>query len=104
MRAFTITFSSIAFALLIGLGAVSNVLSGWQIDVPTPYDHPWRVIGTLLGEAPGLIFALVGLGYALYDAAQRNATRWFIALLIWPIIPLLAASLMFAGALSYAIF
>jgi hypothetical protein len=102
MRAFTITFSSIAFALLLVLGAVFNVFSGLQIDVPTPYNYPARVVGTLLGETPGLIFALVGLGYALYDAAQRHATRWFIALLVWPVIPLLAANLMFAGALSYA--
>jgi len=104
MRAFIITFSSIALGLLIVLGPVSNVWSGWQIDVPTPYNYPSRVAGTLLGDAPGLIFALAGLGYALYDAAQRNAPRWFIALLIWPVIPLLAASLMYARALSYAIF
>jgi hypothetical protein len=102
MRAYIVTFSSIAFALLIALGVVFNLLSGWQIDVPSPYNYPPRVVGTLLGDAPGLIFALAGLGYALYDAARRNATRWFIALLIWPVIPLLAASLMFAGALSYA--
>lgn len=102
MRAFTITFSSIAFALLIILGPVLNLLSGWQIDVPSPYNYPPRVVGTLAGDALGLIFALAALGYALYDAAQRNAPRWFMALLIWPVIPLLASSLMFAGAVSYA--
>jgi len=102
MRAYIITFSSIAFALLIFLGSFSNLLSGWQIDVPSPYNYPPRVVGTLLGDAPGLLFALAGLGYALYDAAQRHAPRWFMALLIWPVIPLLASSLMFAGALSYA--
>lgn len=100
MKAFTITFSSWAFALLIVLGAVFNLLIGWQIDVPRLYNYPSRVVVTLLGDAPGLIFALLGLGYALYDAARRNATRWFIALLIWPVIPLLASSLMFAGAVS----
>lgn len=102
MRAFIITFSSIAFALLLILGPIFNLFSGWQIDVPTPYNYPTRVVGTLLGVTPGLIFALGGLGAALYDAAQPNAKRWFIALLLWPVIPLLAASLMFAGALSYA--
>ena len=34
MRAFIITYSSIAFALLLVLGPVFNLLSGWQIDVP----------------------------------------------------------------------
>lgn len=103
MRAFIITFSSIAFALLLVLGPIFNVFSGWQIDVPTPYNYPSRVVGTLLGDTPGLLFALGGLGYALYDAAQRHAPRWFMALFIWPVIPLLASSLMFAGALSYAV-
>jgi hypothetical protein len=102
MRAFIITYSSIAFVLLLVLGSVFNLFSGWQIDVPTPYSYPSRVVGTLLGDTPGLLFALAGLGYALYDAAQRHAPRWFMALLIWPMIPLLASSLMFAGALSYA--
>jgi hypothetical protein len=102
MRASAVTFSSIAFPLLIVLGALFNVFSDWQIDVPTPYNYPTRVVGTLLGDAPGLIFALAGLGCALFDAAQRNGTRWFVALFIWPIFPLLASSLMFGGALSYA--
>jgi hypothetical protein len=102
MRAFIITYSSIAFALLLVLGPVFNLLSGWQLDVPSPYNYPSRVVGTLLGDTPGLLFALAGLGYALYDAAQRHAPRWFMALLIWSVIPLLASSLMFAGALSYA--
>lgn len=102
MRAYIITFSSIAFVLLIGLGPIANLLSGWQIDVPSPYNYPPRMVGTLLGLTPGLLFALTGLGYALYDAAQRHAPRWFMALLIWPVIPLLASSLMFAGALTYA--
>lgn len=102
MRAAAVTFSSIAFPLLIVLSAFFNVFSGWQIDVPTPYNYPTRVVGTLLGDAPGLIFALAGLGCALYDAAQRNGTRWFMALFIWPVFPLLASSLMFGGALSYA--
>lgn len=102
MRAFIITYSSIAFALLLVLGPFSNLLSGWQIDVPTPYNFPSRVVGTLLGDTPGLLFSLAGLGYALYDTAQRHAPRWFMALFIWPVIPLLASSLLFAGALSYA--
>lgn len=102
MRAFIITYSSIAFALLLVLGPIFNLFSGWQIDVPSPYNYPPRVVGTLLGETPGLLFALGGLGYALYDAAQRHAPRWFIALFLWPVLPLLASSLMFAGALSLA--
>lgn len=100
MRAFTITLSSWAFVLLLVLGAVVNLLSGAQIDVQTPYNYPPRVVATVLGDAPGLIFALMALGYALYDTAQRNARRWFIALLVWPIVPLLASSLMFADALA----
>jgi len=70
MRAYIITFSSIAFALLIFLGSFSNLLSGWQIDVPSPYNYPPRVVGTLLGDAPGLLFALAGLGYALYNRGR----------------------------------
>ncbi|HLJ80225.1 MAG TPA: hypothetical protein VKT52_01985, partial [Ktedonobacterales bacterium] len=91
-----------AFPLLLVLGSVFNIFSGAQLDVQTPYDYPVRVVGTLLGDTPGLLFALGGLGYALYDAAQRHAPRWFIALFLWPVIPLLASSLMFAGALSLA--
>ena len=102
MRAITITFSSIAFALLLVLGAVANFWTGMtEFGTPGEFIYQSRLVGTLLGDIPGLLFVLGGLVFALYDAAQRHATRWFIALLIWPVFPLLASTLMFAGILSY---
>jgi hypothetical protein len=104
MRAIIITFSIIGGVALFLLGGLLNaVSSGLGLDVLAPYNDPGRVVATFIGDLPGFVLALAGLGSALYDAARRGASGWFIGLLVWPMIPLVAASLMYAGALAYAI-
>jgi hypothetical protein len=105
MRTTIITFSIVAAITLIVFGGLLNAISsGLGIDTLAPYNEPIRVVWTLIGDVPGFAFALAGMGYAFYDAARRGVTRWFMGLLVWPVVPLVAASLMYAGALSYAIY
>jgi hypothetical protein len=101
MRTIVIVCSIISAAALVVLGGFLNFLGGFRIDFATPYDDPVRVVATFIGAAPGFGVALTGLGVALYDAARRGGVGWFIALLAWPFVPLLAASLMFLGVLAH---
>lgn len=101
MRTVVIVCSIVSAVALIVLGGFLNFLGGFRIDFATPYNDPVRVVATFIGAAPGFGLALTGLGFALYDAARRGGVGWFIALLAWPFVPLLAASLMFVGVLAY---
>src|SRR5690348_7168658 len=101
MRTIVIVCSIISAVALVVLGGFLNFLGGFRIDFATPYNDPVRVVATFIGATPGFGVALTGLGFALYDAARRGGIGWFIALLAWPFIPLLAASLMFLGVLAH---
>ena len=102
MRTIVIVCSIISAVALVILGSFLNFLGGFRIDFATPYNDPVRVVATFIGAAPGFGVALTGLGLALYDAARRGGVGWFIALLAWPFVPLLAASLMFLGVLAHS--
>lgn len=104
MRATIITLSLLSSVALLVLGGFLNALSGFGFDTQSPYNVPARVVGTFIGDAPGLALALLGLGFALWAAARARALRWFIGLLVWSLFPLLAASLMYAGALADAVY
>lgn len=103
MRALIITFSLFAIGALVVVGGFVNAISGFGFDYSIPYNAPVRVVATFIGDTPGFAFALASMGYALYDAARRGLLRWFIGLLVWPVAPLVAASLMYSGSLAYAI-
>ena len=104
MRAPIMVLSIISAVILVVFGGFLNAVSGFGIDILLPYNAPVRVVATFSGDAPGIALALAALGFALYDAARRGGVGWFIGLLAWPVVPLVAASLMFAGVLAYATF
>ena len=102
MRTIVIICSLISAVALVVLSSFLNFLGGFRFDFATPYNDPVRVVATFIGAAPGFGLALTALGFALYDAARRGGVGWFIALLAWPFVPLLAASLMFLGVLAHS--
>lgn len=105
MRATIIVCSVISAITFVVFGGLFNaVTSGLGFDTLAPYNEPFRVVATFIGDVPGIALALAALGLALYDSARRGGVAWFIALLIWPLVPLLAASLMFAGVLAEVIY
>lgn len=102
MRTRIIVFSLVSSVVIVLLASLLNALSGLPLDIAPAYNDPVRVVLTLIGAAPGFSLGLVGIGFALYDAARRSGAGWFIGLLVWPFVPLLASNLMFAGVLAYA--
>lgn len=102
MRAKVIVMSITSAVCVVLLGGLLNAITGLPLDISPAYNAPIRVVSTLLGAAPGFILGLIGLGYALYDAARRGGVGWFSVLLVWPFVPLTAAGLMFSGVFAYA--
>lgn len=102
MRTRIVVLSAVSMLATALLAGAVNAITGLPLDIPPPYDSPVRVIPTLLGATPGFALGLVASGFALHDAARRTGVGWFIGLLIWPFVPLLASGLMLAGVLGYA--
>jgi hypothetical protein len=102
MRTRVIVLSIVSAVAVVLLGSVLNFLGWFRFDYALPYNDPVVVVATLAGVAPGFIVGLIGLGVALSDAARRGGGVWFIALLAWPFVPVLAAALMFTGVLAHA--
>lgn len=102
MRSTVIVCSLVSMVCVILLGGFLNALSSFGFDYAIPYNSPYRVVATLIGAAPGIIVGLVGVGFALYDAARRGGAGWFIGLLAWPVVPMVASGLMFTGVLAHA--
>jgi hypothetical protein len=96
--------SIVSAVLIFVVGGLFNAISGFGFDYSPPYNDPIRVVATLIGSAPGLAVALTALGFALYDASRRGGVIWIIGLLAWPVVPIVEASLMFAGALAFPIY
>jgi hypothetical protein len=101
-RVTVIVFSVVSAVTVVLLGSVLNFLGWFRLDYALPYNDPVVVVTTLVGVAPGFILGLIGAGLALRDAARRGGAGWFIGLLAWPFVPILAASLMFTGVLARA--
>ena len=102
MRTRVIVFSIVSAVAVVLLGSLLNFLGWFRFDFALPYNDPVVVVATLAGVAPGFIAGLIGLGFALSDAARRGGGSWFIGLLAWPFVPVLAAGLMFTGVLAHA--
>lgn len=102
MRTRVIVFSIVSAVAVVLLGSLLNFLGRFRFDFALPYNDPIVVVATLAGVAPGFIAGLIGLGFALFDAARRGGGGWFIGLLAWPFVPILAAGLMFTGVFAHA--
>jgi len=101
MRTKVITFSIVSVVAVVLLGSLLNFLGWFRIDFALPYNDPIVVVLTLVGIAPGFAAGLVGLGFAVSDAARRGGGGWRIALLAWPFVPIVTAGLMFTGVLTH---
>jgi hypothetical protein len=102
MRIRVIVLSIVSVVAVVFLGSLLNFLGWFRLDYALPYNNPIVVVATLAGVAPGFIAGLIGLGFALSDATRRGGGGWFIGLLAWPFVPILAAGLMFTGVLAHA--
>jgi hypothetical protein len=102
MRTRVIVLSIVSAVAVVLWGSLLNFLGWFRFNLALPYKDPVVVVATLAGVAPGFIVGLIGLGGALSDAARRGGGGWFIGLLAWPFIPVLAAALMFTGVLAHA--
>lgn len=102
MRTKVVVFSIVSAVAIVLWGSLLNFLGWFRFDLALPYNDPVVVVATLAGVAPGFIVGLIGLGGTLSDAARRGGGGWFIGLLVWPFVPVLAAALMFTGVLAHA--
>src|SRR5262245_59359071 len=62
-----------------------------------PPTSPRRIVGALIGYIPGLVLTLIALALSLTATARSRQTGWFVGLLLWPVVPILAAVLMVTG-------
>lgn len=102
MRTNVVVYSIVSAVAVVLWGSLLNFLGWFRFDLALPYNDPVVVVATLAGVAPGFTVGLIGLGGALSDAARRGGGGWFIGLLVWPFVPVLAAALMFTGVLAHA--
>jgi hypothetical protein len=89
--------SLIAPILMFVIGGFFFAASGFGIDFEAPPTSPQRVVGALIGYIPGLLLTLIALALSLTATARSRQTGWFVGLLLWPVVPILAAVLMVTG-------
>jgi len=92
-----LVLSIIAPILLYAIGGFFFAASGFAIDFMLPPTSPRRIIGALIGYIPGLVLTLIALALSLTATARSRQTGWFVGLLLWPVVPILAAVLMVTG-------
>jgi len=95
--------SLIAPILMFVIGGFFFAASGFGIDFEAPPTSPQRVVGALIGYIPGLVLAIVALALSLSATARSRQVGWFIGLLVWPVVPLVAAVLMARRSLPAAL-
>ncbi len=62
---------------------------------------PQRILVGLVVSLPGIAIALVALALSLVATARSRQSSWFVGLLVWPAVPILAAVLMATGAVAF---
>ncbi len=62
---------------------------------------PQRILVGLVAFLPGLAIALVALALSLLATGRSRQTGWFVGLVVWPVVPILAAVLMATGAVAF---
>jgi hypothetical protein len=94
--------SLIAPILMFVIGGFFFAASGFGIDFEAPPTSPQRVVGALIGYIPGLVLAIIALALSLSATARSRQVGWFIGLLVWPVVPLVAAVLMVTGIVGFS--
>jgi hypothetical protein len=102
MKRTVLILSLVAPVVLFVAGGFFFAASGFGFDVGRPYNDPYVVGATLVGFTPGLALAVVALGMRLYATARDRQVGWFIGLLVWPVVPIVAGVLMLDGAVGYS--
>jgi hypothetical protein len=95
-----LVLSIIAPILLYIIGGFFFAASGFGIDFEAPPTSPQRIVGALIGYIPGLVLALIALPLSLSATARGRQTGWFVGLIIWPVVVIVAAVLMVTGAVG----
>ncbi len=63
---------------------------------------PQQIMVGLVVLLPGLAIALVALALSLVATARSRQFGWFVGLLVWPAVPILAAVLMATGTVAFS--
>lgn len=100
MKRTVLLLSLIAPVLLLVFGGFFFAASGFGIDIMLPPTSVRRIIGALIGYIPGLVLTLIALALSLTATARSRQTGWFLGLLVWPVVPVVAAVLMVTGAVG----
>lgn len=100
MKRTVLILSLIAPVLLYIVGGFFFAASGFGIDYMAPPTSPRRIIGALIGFLPGLILAIIALTLSLLATARSRQSGWFVGMLVWPVVPIVAGVLMVTGAVG----
>jgi hypothetical protein len=86
--------------LLFVIGGFFFAVSGFGFDILLPPTSTRRIIGAVIGYIPGLALALVALALSLSATARSRQIGWFVGLLVWPAVPVVASVLMVSGVVG----
>jgi hypothetical protein len=100
MRRIVLILSIIAPILLFAIGGFFFAVFGFGFDILLPPTSPRRIIGALIGYIPGLVLALIALALSLSATARSRQIGWLVGLLVWPVVPTIAAVLMVSGVVG----
>ncbi|HEY7093422.1 MAG TPA: hypothetical protein VH393_09600, partial [Ktedonobacterales bacterium] len=100
MKRTVLILSLVAPILMFVIGGFFFAASGFGIDFEAPPTSPQRIVGALIGYIPGLVLALIALALSLSTTARSRQTGWFVGLLVWPVVPVVAAALMLTGVVG----
>jgi hypothetical protein len=102
MKLAVLILSVVAIIVLFIGGGLLFALSGFGFDTANSPNDPVVVRATFVGFVPGLALEAVALSISLSAMARSRNTRWFIGLLIWPLVPIVAGVLMLTGVVGYS--
>jgi hypothetical protein len=100
MKRTVLILSIIAPILLFVIGGFFFAASGFGFDILLPPTSTRRIIGALIGYIPGLVLALIALALSLSATMRSRQVGWFVGLLVWPVVPVVAAVLMVSGVVG----
>ena len=102
MKRAVLILSLVAPVLLFVIGGFFFAVSGFGFDYEAPPTSLQRIIGALIGYIPGLVLAFIALGLSLSATVRSQHFGWFVGLLVWPVVPIVAAVLMVTGTVGFS--
>lgn len=102
MKIAVLVLSICAVVTLVIFGAVGFFIGTFGFDTTNPYNTPFAVITTVAGLTPGLALTIAAFWLALASSIRFRWVGWTIALIVWPVMGLAVAVVMFLGMLSDA--